>query len=239
MRIGPKFRKNATHPPDTTVEMITKVNLPSKDVRWDPDKIPVDILVMTAVECELMAVLSFIPPASKMYKKGLGSVYMGNLGTMKIAVMRCKMGSSGTRGTGQIVQKAVTELMPKAVFCVGYCGGLNPKKLKLGDVVISEKLITYESCKVTEGGSKDRSDRVPLKTNLASVIQSAADGWRAPLQDPTELEVDVRCGALLSGSKVVDDNQMREKLLEQFPEGIAIEMEGEGKVKEEFLKEIS
>ena len=115
MRIGPKFRK-ITHPPDTTVEMIKKVNLPSKDVRWDPDKIPVDILVMTAVECELMAVLSFIPPASKMYKKGLGSVYMGNLGTMKIAVMRCKMGSSGTRGTGQIVQKAVTELMPKAVF---------------------------------------------------------------------------------------------------------------------------
>ena len=32
---------------------------------------------------------------------------------------------------------------------------------------------------------------------------------------------------------------MREKLLEQFPEGIAIEMEGEGKAKEEFLKEIS
>lgn len=226
-----KFRKYAPHPPETTVEMIKKVNLPSKDDRWDPDKIPVDILVMTVIECELRAVLSFIPPASRMYKRGLGSVYMGNLGTMKIAVMIGEMGGIGPRGTGQIVQKAVTELMPKAVFCVGYCGGLNPEKLKLGDVVISKKLITYESCKVTESGFKDRSDRVPLKTNLASVIQSAADGWRAPLQDPTELEVDVRCGALLSGSKVVDNNQMREKLLREFPEGIAIEMEGEGKVK--------
>lgn len=71
--------------------MIKKVNLPSKDDRWDPDQIPVDILVMTTIEFELRAVLSFIPPASRMYKRGLDSVYIGNLGTMKIAVMMCEM----------------------------------------------------------------------------------------------------------------------------------------------------
>ena len=111
-----------------------------------------------------------------------------------------------------------------------YCGGLNPDKVKLGDVVISEKLITYAPSKVTENGIEELGDRVPPSTKLGKLILNAADGWEAPLQDPAELEVEVKRGALLSGPQLVDKNELREALIKRFPNGIAIEMEGEGKL---------
>ena len=79
---------------------------------------------------------------------------------------------------------------PKAVFFVGYCGGLQPVKVKLGDVAISEVLITYAPSKVTKDGIEERGDRVPLKPNLAKVILNAAAGWSAPLRDPGYLFLD-------------------------------------------------
>ena len=98
-------------------------------------------------------------------------------------------------------------------------------------MVISEVLITYAPSKVTKDGIEERGDRVPLKPNLAKVILNAAAGWSAPLRDPAELEVAQVRGALLSGPQVVDDSDLREALLNRFPGAIAIEMEGEGKVK--------
>ena len=141
------------------------------------------------------------------------------------------MGAAGPGGAAGVVRDAVKALTPKAVFCVGYCGGLQPVKVKLGDVVISEVLITYAPSKVTKDGIEERGDRVPLKPNLAKVILNAAAGWSAPLRDPAELEVEQVRGALLSGPQVVDDSDLREALLNRFPGAIAIEMEGEGKVK--------
>ena len=145
--------------------------------------------------------------------------------------MKCRMGAAGPGGAAGVVRDAVKALTPKAVFCVGYCGGLQPVKVKLGDVVISEVLITYAPSKVTKDGIEERGDRVPLKPNLAKVILNAAAGWSAPLRDPAKLEVEQVRGALLSGPQVVDDNDLREALLNRFPGAIAIEMEGEGKVK--------
>ena len=142
------------------------------------------------------------------------------------------MGAAGPGGAAGVVRDAVKALTPKAVFCVGYCGGLQPVKVKLGDVVISEVLITYAPSKVTKDGIEERGHRVPLKPDLARVILNASAGWSAPLRDPAELDVErVRRGALLSGPQVVDDNDLREALLNRFPGAIAIEMEGEGKVK--------
>ena len=67
-------------------------------------------------------------------------------------------------------------------------------------------------------------------TKLGKLILNAADGWEAPLQDPAELEVEVKRGALLSGPQMVDNNELRKALIKRFPNGIAIEMEGEGKM---------
>ena len=58
------------------------------------------------------------------------------------------------------------------------------------------------------------------------------------MRDPAGLEVAQVRGALLSGPQVVDDSDLREALLNRFPGAIAIEMEGEGKVKSYFMTKI-
>lgn len=212
--------------------MLRNKDLPPEAKRLDLDQLPIDILLLTVKDCEFLACLSFMTSFTKRYENDLGYVYIGSMckssDKMKIAVMKCTMGAAVPGGAAGVVRDAVKALTPKAVFCVGYCRGLNPARVKLGDVVISEKLITYAPSKVTENGIEELGDRVPPSTKLGKLILNAADGWEAPLQDPAELEVEIKRGALLSGPQVVEKNELREALIKRFPNGIAIEMEGEG-----------
>ena len=227
-----KSRNTASNPPEVDVTVLTNRDLPKASKRLDRKQLPIDILLLTVKDCEFLACLSILTGFSRMFQEDLGFVYIGNIGEMKIAVMKCRMGAAVPGGAAGVVRDAVKTLTPKAVFCVGYCGGLQPGKVNLGDVVISEVLITYAPSKVTKDGIEERGDRVPLKPKLGKVTLNAAAGWSAPLRDPAEWEVKrVRRGALLSGPQVVDDNDLREALLNRFPGAIAIEMEGEGKVK--------
>ena len=129
-----------------------------------------------------------------------------------------------------VVLNAVKALRPKSVFCVGSCRSLDCNKVKLGDVVVLEKLITYGPCKITEGGIEERGVKVPLKSGLLKVMLRAGDGWQPPLKDLDAREVEIHRGAFLSGPEEVIDRKRCEALLERFPEVVAIEREGEGKL---------
>ena len=229
---------NPPPPPEVSVTLLENKDLPKpKDlVRWHDDQVPIDILLLTVKDCEFLSCLSFLNVSFyKTCHDNLGFVYFGEIGeagedNLRIAVMKCHMGSTTPGGSTIVVKDAVAVLQPKAVFCVGFCGGLNLKKVKLGDVVISAKLITYAFCKSTESGIEERGVRVPLKKRLAKLILGAAEGWEAPLKNPGQLEVTVhREGVFLSGPEVVDNKERHAELCKRFPEATAIEMEGEGK----------
>ena len=228
--------RSTIDPPEHNVTQLETKKLPNKIVHWTSVQLPIDILLLTVKECEFLSCLSHLnPDFFNSYYKDLGYVYFGDIGDdkmkLKIAVIQCNMGSTGPKGSVVVVKNAAKILGPKAVFCVGFCGGLNHTKVKLGDVVVSARLITYASVKITESGIRQRGVNVPLKTHLADLIRSAGHGWEAPLKDPGELNVKVhRDGVFLSGPEVVDNNERRKELIRQFPEAIAIEMEGEGKV---------
>ena len=213
-------------PPEHNVTLLKTKDLPNRIVHWTSVQLPIDILLLTAKEWEFLGCLSHLnPDFVRSYHKSLGYAYFGDMGEdetkLKIAVIKCNMGPV------VVVTKAVKILGPKAVFFVGLCGGLNNKKVKLGDVVVSARLITYAPIKITEGDIRQRGVNVPLKTHLANLIRSAGLGWKAPLKDPGKLEVKVhQDGVFLSGPEVVDNNERREELIRQFPEAIAIEGDG-------------
>ena len=198
--------------------------------RWDRVELPVDILLLTVVDCEFLACVHYLKPQFYLsYDERLGSVWFGEIGALKIALCR-----SPTKGSAQalsFVKNAVKVLRPKAVFWVGFCAGLNEKKVKSGDVVISSKLRTYAREKVTEKITIDRNIAVPLYKNLLDLVTTADHGWNPPLKDEEELEVKVvKDGVILNGPKVVDNKRLRAQLVEQCPEATALEMEGEGKI---------
>ena len=109
------------------------------------------------------------------------------------------------------------------MFLVGVCCSLKSSKVKLGDVVISEKLITCVP------SSEQFGDKIPLKSLPLRLIPNAGDGWKAPLKDPKALKVKIHRGDILSVPGEIDNSECRETLIKRFPQAVAMELEGLGK----------
>ena len=214
-------------PPEVTKTAIKIKDLPVT-VPWDDSRLPIDFLLLTVEDCEFLSCLSYLNSSfCKTYCKELGYVYFGELGRgemkIRIAVRKCHKGAIAAGGSAVSVSPAVRVLRPKAVFLVGICHSLKSSEVKLGDVAISEKLITCVP------SSDEVGDKVPLNSLLLKLTPNAADGWKAPLKDPEALTVEIHRGNILSIPGVIDNNECRKTLIKRFPQAIAMELEGQGK----------
>ena len=168
-------------PPPLSIEVPKMKNLPKELKPWSDvqDQLPVDILLLTVEDCEFLACYAYLHNSIKSYHDNLGFVYFGTMGgsgeeALKVALMRCSKGGPG--GSQNVVKNAVIPLRPKAVFIVGCCRGLNPQDTKLGDVVISSKLITEDFT-------------TPVKKNIGNLILFSSGGWDPPTTAEEEVKV--------------------------------------------------
>ena len=220
---GPENNGNSTSegddddPPPLSIKLPKRSDLPRNSKPWSDVQLPVDILLLTVKDCEFLACFHYLSNSFKSYHNSLGYVYFGNMGDgeklLKVALIMNSR-SSGPSDSRTVVRNIVTQLRPKAIFSVGFCSGLNPKNVKLGDVVMSSKLTTY-------------AYKTPVSRNIGSLVRNVTDGWEAPLESPEVREVKVhRDGVILSCPDLVSAERQR-KL---HPEAIAVEMEGKGKI---------
>lgn len=233
------FEQNLSHnygnPPELRITIPELSDLPETIAPWKSVKIPTDVLLVTVKDCEFLSSFAFLRNGFKSYYRGLGIVYFGDMGDVKdkvnVSLLRCSEGAAGPGAALSKVKTAIPILQPKALFCVGFCGGLSYEKVKLGDVVISAKLTTYAHKKVMNDREQPRGIITPVSRDFADLIKHAADGWKAPLSNPeVNRKVEVhRDGEFLSGPELVNCEWRREELLEKYPKAIAIEMEGEGR----------
>ena len=196
-------------------------DVPESIKNWSDANLPIDILLLTVDSCDLFSCFSFLEQPFKSYKFGIGYVYFGCMGDasdqekLKVALLDCPKRTISPGGLLTIVQKALRELGPKAVFFVGTCSSLTSKKVKIGDVVIPSKLITAEEF-IT-----------PVSPRLGSLARDAPNGWVAPLENPDTLEVQVHCsGDVLSQSP--REMCRCDDIFVKYPEAVAIETEGTG-----------
>ena len=222
-------------PPKINISLPEICELTQSSKRWEDVQLPIDILLLTVKDCEFLSCYHYINDPFRSYFKGLGHVYFGSIGDdqdvkLKVALMKCSKGSKVPGGALTVVKNAVTQLRPKAVFSVGHCIGVNQKSTKLGDVVVSEKLTTPSYPKISKDGKKFCGFTTPISRDIAAVMQYAGYGWNPPLENPKERKVEVHCGEVLSGSEPVQAEWRQDELVKSFPEAIAIETEGEGKV---------
>ncbi|KAL9979069.1 hypothetical protein ACROYT_G016670 [Oculina patagonica] len=216
------------------------VHFPSiRDIRAplnDPDdtNLPVEFLLVTVKNCEFIACYMQLKDPFRCWFDGVGYVYFGDICAgqekkVKVALIRCYKGSTGPGSSLITVKNAVTKLRPKGVISVGTCSCLNPKKTKLGDVVVSAKLTTYASKIVTSTEEQSTGMRSYVSRHFLDLIKHAGDGWEAPLKNPAAREVKVHCdGEFLSGPEQVSAGWRRDELAKSYPLASAIELEGEG-----------
>ena len=206
---------DSTTPPSLSIAVPTLRDIEPLNEQWDCVKLPTDVLLLTVKDVEFLSCYAYLDNITKSYHVALGAVYFGEMGDegrekVRVSLVRCYGGTYQSHPQ-DVVRNAVPLLRPKAVIAVGFCGGLTRKKTKLGDVVISVKLA---------------NDLVManVSKNMAALIRYAADGWKAPLEKPEALKVDVH----LDTAMLVNSDVRRNELLRKYPDAIAIEMECEG-----------
>ncbi len=151
----------------------------------------------------------------------------GEIGGAKVLGLQTRMGAVNRGAAGPATLEAINEVDPDYIIAVGVAFGMDNKKQQIGDVLVSEKIATYEPRKI--GSKKKRIGQVKYERSrgetpavperLFSKIRAMAAYWeKAP----------VHFGLLLSGEKLIDDADFKEKLKKEYPEAIGGEMEAAG-----------
>lgn len=187
-----------------------------------------DILLVTVTKVESQAVLTAFTqdPAHRPQAISIGDLVYRDLGTIqeaRIFLVQSEMGSAGLGGSLLTVQKSIDSLSPKAVIMVGIAFGVNEKKQKIGDILVSNQLRPYDLQRVgvQEASSKIilRSDKPHASPRLINLFRTAEQDWDgAPVQH----------GVILSGEKLIDNLDYRNQLLALEEEAVGGEMEGAG-----------
>ena len=189
-----------------------------------------DVLIVTTTKIESKAVVEVFQEATGHAPNPtpLGNRMYHDLGVVNgasVFMVQSEMGSGGLGASQQTVQKGIAALSPAAVIMVGIAFGVNAEKQSIGDILVSRQLMLYEFQRVgtEEGGFKliPRGDRPHASSWLFNLFQSADLYW-------DKSKAKVRFGLMLSGEKLVDNVDFRERLRDFEPEAIGGEMEGTG-----------
>ena len=216
-------KKPFGNPPQLTAELLSlrDVKTTTKEIKDVP--LPVDIMLITAEDCEFLACYTQMINPFRCYFADVGYIYFDGEDELQqekvsVALVRSYQGAGGPGGTLVTAKNVATLLRPKAVMCVGTCSAINPNKTKLGDVVISAK-VHATTCDLTPCVSR----------RFLNVIKYAADGYNAPLKNPEAYEIKVHCdGDFLSLQEQVTSEGRREELAKSYPQATAMVTGGAG-----------
>ncbi len=184
-----------------------------------------DYLLITANPFETRALLDVFEQASgaKAAAVTINQRVYRNLGVVngaRVFHARTEQGSGGVGGAQQSVDKAIRALAPRAVIAVGIAFGVNERKQKLGDILLSKQLRPYDLQRVGPERIVLRGDKPHASAWLIDLFEGVAHS--------TWTGAKIRSGAMLTGESLIDSLDYRSELVGYEPEAIGGEMEGAG-----------
>lgn len=183
-----------------------------------------DILIITATDTETSAVLEkanekFSREAEVSMKGEHAVSFLGVMNAFRIWHAQCEAGSGGPAGSQAIATDLIVEFDPKYVLMPGIAFGLNQKKEKIGDILVSTHVRSYEKQRIGQKKTINRGEKVPASSSLVSALRTVKQKWK---------KADMHFGIILSGEKLVDNPKFVDQLKRIEPESIGGEMEGAG-----------
>jgi len=184
-----------------------------------------DLVLVTVNDYETRAVVDAFQEATGVEAKPItlqGRLYhdLGEINGTTVYHAISEMGSTGSGGMQQTVEKAISALEPAAVVAVGIAFGVNAEKQKIGEIIVSKLLRLYELQRVGKKQIVMRGARPDASPRLMSHFRGFSQvRWRG---------AKVRFGVLLTGEKLVDNVDYRAQLVKFETEAEGGEMEGAG-----------
>lgn len=189
------------------------------------------VLVVTATDLETNVTHQKIKPLDgydKIIKVFEGDLtyYFGMFGNYKIAHVQSSMGSLARDSSIMTVSTAIKKTRAKIVIMIGIAFGVDEEKQNIGDVLISESIIPYNSKRVGKKDTVQRGIEAPSSKILLNRFKNIKTTWEYVLADG--LKAKLIPTRLLSGEELVDNIQHRNKLIKDNPDSKGGEMEGAG-----------
>ena len=201
------------------------------------DKNIADILLLTATKTETKALHSHLAPICEdgilEIEKDDTVYYAGVFGGYNI--VHCQCNNMGTQEKGSSILKTTNALSDwsniKAVVMIGIAFGMyeneGEKPQHYSDVIVASKVFPYENQRVnSDGKTKFRGQEHSASEKLADAFSVISRSWtrKNTFGEKTNIEI----SPILSGEKLVDNIEFRDRLKEEKPEYRGGEMEGIG-----------
>jgi nucleoside phosphorylase len=223
--------------------------------------VTVEIVILTVIPIELEAarrVLGIAPgrgtkdPSGTVYYRG---VVRSERTQRSYAIALTCIGTAGNPAAAAATAKAIEKYHPRAVVLMGIAAGVRGK-VKIGEVVLSERVVAYEPAALIESSQgmeeqpRPEIDRVPhtILQDLASygrpeparldeafrraggVVPIATAGREADFEADVARKISAHQGTIASGEKLLRDPEKLRQLRELHGKIEAGEMEAAGVV---------
>jgi len=190
----------------------------------------VDLLIVTTTDTERNVVLQYLEPLRQRGEVIEGSLRdvslrIGRFGRYAAAWVQTEMGSQQRSGSALTLLDAIDLTGPKAVIIIGIAFGIDRSKQRLGDVLVATSIEQYEHQKINARSPIQRGQTLPCGVVLAERFRTRGEDWT--MKRLTSV-VTTHHGPVLSGEKLINNREFRDRLVEQYPMAIGGEMEGAG-----------
>lgn len=186
-------------------------------------------IVVTATRVERDTVLRQMAPTPE--TGGLvrtfhenNTYFLGALGKYKVALCMSAMGGSGRDSVQTVCGEAIRFWRPEGLIMVGIAFGRSRDHQRIGDVLVSERIIAYEPQRVGPVASVPRGPHFHPGVRLFDRFRNADTDWA--FRGPTGVACSLHFGPILSGEKLIDAPAFKASLFETYPNAIGGDMEG-------------
>ena len=187
-------------------------------------------LFITANENERTAFeAKFVKRASdaKKYIKS-APYYLGTFGKYPAAYIHIEEQGVTSPAAMPLVGPLIDQLRPAAVVMPGIAFGVDECAQKIGDVLVSDKILPYDSQRLKKNETEYKETPKEVGFKLLNAFRDHRE-WDYSLPESRGQSV-VHIGAILTGSRLVNNYMYREKLIKDFKKykPIGGEMEAQG-----------
>jgi len=194
------------------------------DSSASPPGVRTDLLVITALPLEFRAAIHVLGPCVPRYGGVAGSKMadrLGNTWRMEIVLVS----SVGAVPAALVTLEALRRTKAPHVVLLGIAAGV-PDRVKLGDVVIPEQILYYESQKLTETSTEGAPSwrTTDERVRVAASVMPSLTGLRGK-RSSVAVHTDV---VIASGEKVVASRHFRDAICSAHRNAVALDMESYG-----------
>ncbi|WP_333317464.1 phosphorylase family protein [Microcoleus sp. D3_18a_C4] len=198
-----------------------------------------DVVIVTALEKERDAVLRYLDSPEKVSSKNrtVHKAYLQheNSETGYQVVVLC-LGAMGNVQSAIAVTQAIDIWNPAAIVLTGIMGGVEHSERSLGDLIVAEQIVSYESGKVKDTGTETRFQvQLPTYKMIEKARHFPDEKWvrdRRTIPRPDGQSgrgiPQVHFEVVASGEKVIADTITVPKLQSYWNKLAGVEMEGFG-----------